>query len=108
MSVADRGPQLMFQISFSKSGYFFQILNSYDGYGTDAVIYLKSSTSEANELLPIFNKTSTRQYKSAIPAADWTDPASSMNRYIMVQSCHLFGMALKFITIRLVYSSHFK
>lgn len=56
------------------------ILNSYDGYGTDAVIYLKTATSEANELLPIFNKTSTRQYKSAIPAADWTDPASVMNR----------------------------
>jgi pyruvate dehydrogenase kinase 2/3/4 len=56
------------------------ILNSLDGYGTDAVVYLKSSTADANELLPIFNKTSTRQYKSAIPAADWTDPASVMNR----------------------------
>jgi len=53
------------------------ILNSYDGYGTDAVVYLKTSTHEATELLPVFNKTSTKQYKSAIPIADWTDPAYS-------------------------------
>jgi len=53
------------------------ILNSYDGYGTDAVVYLKTLTNEAMELLPVFNKTSTKQYKSAIPTADWTDPAFS-------------------------------
>ena len=51
------------------------LLNSYEGYGTDAVVYLK--TGNALELLPVFNKTSTRQYKSAIPIADWTDPAFS-------------------------------
>merc|ERR1719422_2132658 len=50
------------------------ILNSYDGYGTDAVVYLKALTHDATELLPVFNKTSTKQYKSAIPIADWTDP----------------------------------
>ena len=50
------------------------ILNSYDGYGTDAVVYLKACTDDATELLPVFNKTSTKQYKSAIPTADWTDP----------------------------------
>jgi len=53
------------------------ILNSYDGYGTDAVIYLKALTHEATELLPVFNKTSTKQYRSAIPTADWTDPTFS-------------------------------
>ena len=53
------------------------ILNSYDGYGTDAVVYLKTMTHEAAELLPVFNKTSTKQYKSAIPTADWTDPTFS-------------------------------
>jgi len=53
------------------------ILNSYDGYGTDAVVYLKAMTHEATELLPVFNKTSTKQYKSAIPTADWTDPTYS-------------------------------
>jgi len=53
------------------------ILNSYDGYGTDAVVYLKALTHEATELLPVFNKTSTKQYKSAIQTADWTDPTFS-------------------------------
>jgi len=56
------------------------ILNSYDGYGTDAVVYLKTLTHEANELLPVFNKTSTKQYKLAIPTADWTDPTYSFGR----------------------------
>eukprot|EP00088_Acartia_fossae_P018865 TRINITY_DN2093_c0_g1_i1.p1 TRINITY_DN2093_c0_g1~~TRINITY_DN2093_c0_g1_i1.p1 ORF type:complete len:431 (+),score=81.25 TRINITY_DN2093_c0_g1_i1:192-1484(+) len=56
------------------------ILNSYDGYGTDAVVYMKTQTQEANELLPIFNKTSTKQYKSAVPTADWTDPSFCVNR----------------------------
>jgi len=53
------------------------ILNSYDGYGTDAVVYLKALTHEATELLPVFNKTSTKQYQSSIPTADWTDPSFS-------------------------------
>lgn len=57
------------------------ILNSYDGHGTDAVVYLKAQTSEAVELLPVFNKTSSKQYSSSIPAADWTDPASTMNKF---------------------------
>ncbi|XP_040575952.1 pyruvate dehydrogenase (acetyl-transferring) kinase, mitochondrial isoform X1 [Lepeophtheirus salmonis] len=57
------------------------ILNSYDGYGTDAVVYLKTHTYEANELLPVFNKTSTKQYKASVPTADWTDPTSSINRH---------------------------
>lgn len=57
------------------------ILNSYDGYGTDAVIYLKTHKHEASELLPVFNKTSSKQYKASVPTADWTDPNSSMNRH---------------------------
>lgn len=56
------------------------ILNSYDGYGTDAVVYLKTRTHEACELLPVFNKTSTKQYKTSIPTADWTDPAFTITR----------------------------
>ena len=56
------------------------VLSSYEGYGTDAVIYLKTSDEESVELLPIFNKTTTKQYKSAVPAADWTDPSSTMNK----------------------------
>ena len=56
------------------------ILNSYEGYGTDTVIFMKANTQEANELLPIFNKTSSKQYKAPVPAADWTDAFSSMNQ----------------------------
>ncbi len=56
-------------------------LNSYEGYGTDAVIYLKTKEAEAIELLPVFNKTSTNQYKTSVGAADWSDPMSSMNRH---------------------------
>lgn len=56
------------------------ILNSFDGYGTDAVVYLKSNIDESTELLPVFNKTSSKQYKTSTPTADWTNPASTMNR----------------------------
>ena len=45
-------------------------------------MYMKTQTQEANELLPIFNKTSTKQYKSAVPTADWTDPSFCVNRGI--------------------------
>merc|ERR1719230_1852687 len=55
------------------------LLNSYEGYGTDTVLFMKANTNEANELLPIFNKTSSKQYKAAVPTADWTDGFSTMN-----------------------------
>jgi len=55
------------------------IVNSYDGYGTDAIVYLKTNPGNAGEMLPIFNKTSTKQYKASVPTADWTDPHSDMN-----------------------------
>ena len=57
-------------------------VNSIEGYGTDAIIYLKTHASDASELLPIFNKTSTKQYKASVPTADWTDPSSGMNSSI--------------------------
>lgn len=57
------------------------ILNSFDGYGTDAIVYLKTRNDHAVELLPVFNKTSTKQYKAAQMVADWTDPNSTMNRH---------------------------
>ncbi|RWS31193.1 [Pyruvate dehydrogenase [lipoamide]] kinase-like protein [Leptotrombidium deliense] len=48
------------------------IVNSYEGYGTDALVYLKVLSSEANELLPVFNKTSTKHYKAVIGSHDWS------------------------------------
>lgn len=56
------------------------VLNSCEGYGTDATVFLRSDPDNAIEVLPVFNRTSTKQYKSSLPAADWTDPYSSMNR----------------------------
>jgi pyruvate dehydrogenase kinase 2/3/4 len=51
-------------------------LNSVDGYGTDAMIYLKVFPKDATELLPIYNKTSTHHYAASKPAADWTESSS--------------------------------
>nr|CAH8827568.1 unnamed protein product [Trichobilharzia regenti]CAH8827574.1 unnamed protein product [Trichobilharzia regenti] len=51
------------------------ILASVEGYGTDAIVYLKSNAAEADELLPVFNRTSAKQYGSVgIPVADWSNP----------------------------------
>ncbi|RWS11001.1 [Pyruvate dehydrogenase [lipoamide]] kinase-like protein [Dinothrombium tinctorium] len=53
------------------------IVNSYEGYGTDALVYLKVLSSEANELLPVFNKTSTKHYKAVIGNHDWSSSSIS-------------------------------
>jgi len=35
-------------------------------------IEFQALSDEANELLPIFNKASSRHYQTSIPAADWS------------------------------------
>lgn len=50
------------------------IINSTDGFGTDAYIYLKTLSSDATELLPIFNKTTSNYYKTNISQSDWSSP----------------------------------
>ncbi|KAM7314752.1 hypothetical protein ISCGN_004536 [Ixodes scapularis] len=50
------------------------ILTSCEGYGTDAIIYLKALSNEANEMLPVFNKASSKHYSSAVGARDWVTP----------------------------------
>ncbi|XP_034940326.1 pyruvate dehydrogenase (acetyl-transferring) kinase, mitochondrial isoform X2 [Chelonus insularis] len=52
------------------------ILLSCEGYGTDAVVYLKALSNEANELLPVFNKTSSKFYRTPLPTADWSSSCS--------------------------------
>lgn len=54
------------------------ILLSCEGYGTDTIIYMKALSNEANELLPIFNKTSSKYYRASIPTGDWSNASSSM------------------------------
>ncbi|XP_073846790.1 pyruvate dehydrogenase kinase isoform X1 [Musca autumnalis] len=55
------------------------VLLSCEGYGTDAIIYLKALSDEANELLPIFNKTSSKFYRATVPTGDWSNQNSDMN-----------------------------
>jgi hypothetical protein len=52
-------------------------LSSVEGYGTDAIIYMRVFPNEANELLPIYNKTSYHKYSSSVPIADWSDPSQT-------------------------------
>ncbi|XP_018006464.1 pyruvate dehydrogenase (acetyl-transferring) kinase, mitochondrial [Hyalella azteca] len=52
-------------------------LTSVDGYGTDALIYLKAISSEANELLPVYNKTCQRQYSTPLQTNDWSSQLHS-------------------------------
>ncbi|XP_057654046.1 pyruvate dehydrogenase (acetyl-transferring) kinase, mitochondrial isoform X1 [Diorhabda carinulata] len=49
------------------------VLLSCEGCGTDAVIYLKALSNEANELLPIFNKTSSKFYRTIVQTNDWSN-----------------------------------
>jgi len=57
-------------------------LSSFDGYGTDATLYLQALAKEASEVLPIFNQMSKQQYdKPKQMVADWTDPSSNLSKY---------------------------
>lgn len=48
---------------------------SVEGLGTDAFVYLKVLSSEANELLPVYNRTATKQYNNtAVQVNDWSSP----------------------------------
>ncbi|CAG2224764.1 unnamed protein product [Mytilus edulis] len=53
------------------------VVSSVDGFGTDAYIYLKVLSNEANECLPIYNKTSARMYETDVVVSDWTSPPKS-------------------------------
>ncbi|XP_068218042.1 pyruvate dehydrogenase (acetyl-transferring) kinase, mitochondrial-like isoform X1 [Palaemon carinicauda] len=53
------------------------VLTSFEGYGTDACIFLKALSSEANELLPVYNKTCQRQYSTPIQTHDWSSQGHS-------------------------------
>nr|CAG4641772.1 EOG090X07QN [Eurycercus lamellatus] len=46
-------------------------LTSCEGYGTDAYVFMKAMSEEANEMLPVFNHSSTRHYRSPLPTRDW-------------------------------------
>ena len=52
------------------------VISSYEGFGTDAMVYLKVLTSEASELLPVYNKASLRRYKNNLANHDWSSGQS--------------------------------
>jgi len=63
-------------------------LNSVEGYGTDAMICLRVFPDAANELLPVFNKTSYLKYSSAIPVGDWSDSSQTTGLHGAVHQIH--------------------
>jgi hypothetical protein len=42
------------------------------------IVVLQALSNEANELLPVFNKTSTKHYRATVPTADWSNASSCM------------------------------
>ncbi|CAJ0967866.1 unnamed protein product [Ranitomeya imitator] len=51
-------------------------LYSLEGYGTDAVIYIKALSTESVERLPVYNKSAWKHYNTNHEADDWCVPSS--------------------------------
>ncbi|VDN22246.1 unnamed protein product, partial [Dibothriocephalus latus] len=52
-----------------------------EGYGADAFVFLMRRDFEADELLPVFNRTSARRYeKIRTPVADWAERRSGLDK----------------------------
>uniref|UniRef100_A0A665WSY7 Protein-serine/threonine kinase n=1 Tax=Echeneis naucrates TaxID=173247 RepID=A0A665WSY7_ECHNA len=50
-------------------------LYSLEGYGTDAVIYIRALSTESIERLPVYNKSAWKHYKTIHEADDWCIPS---------------------------------
>uniref|UniRef100_A0A7N8XGJ6 Protein-serine/threonine kinase n=1 Tax=Mastacembelus armatus TaxID=205130 RepID=A0A7N8XGJ6_9TELE len=50
-------------------------LYSLEGYGTDAVIYIRALSTESIERLPVYNKSAWKHYKTIHEADDWCVPS---------------------------------
>ncbi|KAM8795197.1 pyruvate dehydrogenase kinase, isozyme 2 [Eudromia elegans] len=51
-------------------------LFSMEGFGTDAVIYLKALSTDSVERLPVYNKSAWRHYQASQEAGDWCVPST--------------------------------
>ncbi|XP_007465131.1 PREDICTED: [Pyruvate dehydrogenase (acetyl-transferring)] kinase isozyme 2, mitochondrial isoform X2 [Lipotes vexillifer] len=51
-------------------------LFSMEGFGTDAVIYLKALSTDSVERLPVYNKSAWRHYQTIQEAGDWCVPST--------------------------------
>ncbi|KAF7239779.1 [Pyruvate dehydrogenase (acetyl-transferring)] kinase isozyme 2, mitochondrial [Varanus komodoensis] len=47
-----------------------------EGFGTDAVIYLKALSTDSVERLPVYNKSAWRHYQTSQEADDWCVPST--------------------------------
>lgn len=52
-------------------------LTSCEGYGTDAYVFLKAMSEDANEMLPVFNNSSSRNYRTHLVSRDWVSIGGS-------------------------------
>ncbi|KTG36992.1 hypothetical protein cypCar_00009899 [Cyprinus carpio] len=50
-------------------------LYSMEGFGTDAVIYIRALSTESIERLPVYNKSAWKHYKTIHEADDWCVPS---------------------------------
>lgn len=50
--------------------------------------YFQALSTEANELLPIFNKTSSNFYRTPIPTADWSSQVGGGMSTRQLSMCH--------------------
>jgi len=55
-------------------------LQSLEGYGTDAFIYLKTYSKEAVETVPVFNAAVTEHYSRPMLGDDWVIPANQSRK----------------------------
>ncbi|KAM6399369.1 pyruvate dehydrogenase kinase, isozyme 2 [Rhynochetos jubatus] len=51
-------------------------LFSMEGFGTDAVIYLKALSTDSVERLPVYNKSAWRHYQASQEGGDWCVPST--------------------------------
>ncbi|XP_069490463.1 pyruvate dehydrogenase kinase, isozyme 2 isoform X2 [Ambystoma mexicanum] len=51
-------------------------LYSMEGFGTDAVIYLKALSTDSVERLPVYNKSAWKHYQATQEADDWCVPST--------------------------------
>ncbi len=75
-------------------------LSSMDGHGTDAVVYLKVLSSEANELLPIYNRSVSRMYQSTTSISDWSSPAGNIRPFSTVTRKKAVTRLVEYLEIR--------
>ncbi|XP_012691962.1 pyruvate dehydrogenase (acetyl-transferring) kinase isozyme 1, mitochondrial [Clupea harengus] len=50
-------------------------LYSLEGFGTDAIIYIRALSTESIERLPVYNKSAWKHYKTMHEADDWCVPS---------------------------------